>query len=39
MTPHGYLGDPAASDPKFGEAMIAEHAQLVVGAIATKANR
>jgi creatinine amidohydrolase len=37
MTPNGYLGDPAASDPKLGEAMLAEQTQLVADAIATKA--
>jgi creatinine amidohydrolase len=35
-TPHGYLGDPAASDPAMGARMMAEHAALVAEAIATK---
>jgi len=37
MTPQGYLGDPAASDPKLGEAMLAEQTRLVADAVATKA--
>lgn len=35
-TPLGYLGDPAASDPELGARMMAEHAELVAGAIAEK---
>jgi creatinine amidohydrolase len=35
-TPHGYLGDPAASDPELGARMMAEHAAIVADAIATK---
>ena len=38
-TPQGYLGDPAASDPKLGEAMLLREAQLVADAIAGKAKR
>ncbi len=37
MTPLGYLGDPAASDPKLGEAMMIEHGRIVADAIAGKA--
>lgn len=36
-TPHGYLGDPAASDPSKGEAMLHAQAELVASAIAAKA--
>jgi creatinine amidohydrolase len=39
ITPRGYLGDPAASDPALGEAMLVEQARLVADAIATKAKR
>jgi creatinine amidohydrolase len=39
ITPRGYLGDPAASDPQLGEAMLAEQSQLVADAIASKAKR
>lgn len=35
-TPLGYLGDPAASDPKLGAQMMTEHAELVASAIAAK---
>ena len=35
-TPAGYLGDPAASDPGFGEQLMAAHAELVAAAIADK---
>ena len=35
-TPHGYLGDPAASDRGFGEDIMAAHAALVAAAIADK---
>jgi len=38
-TPLGYLGDPAASDPALGEAMLAREAQLVADAIASKAKK
>ncbi len=37
ITPRGYLGDPAASDPRLGEEILAEQARLVADAIATKA--
>ncbi|MBV8534262.1 MAG: creatininase family protein [Alphaproteobacteria bacterium] len=37
MTPDGYLGDPAASDPQLGEELLAEQTRLVADAIATKA--
>lgn len=35
-TPLGYLGDPAASKPEFGQAIMAEHAKIVADAIAAK---
>jgi len=38
-TPQGYLGDPAASDPKLGETMLAREAQLVAEVIAGKVKR
>jgi creatinine amidohydrolase len=38
-TPQGYLGDPAASDRGFGEAITTAHAALVATAIADKVKR
>jgi creatinine amidohydrolase/Fe(II)-dependent formamide hydrolase-like protein len=38
-TPQGYLGDPAASEPEFGEALMAAQADLVAAAIADKLRR
>ncbi len=35
-TPHGYLGDPAASDPKMGAEILLNHAAIVAEAIAGK---
>jgi len=35
-TPHGYFGDPAASDPDKGKAVIAKQAELIADAIASK---
>jgi creatinine amidohydrolase len=39
VTPDGYLGDPAASDPQLGEEMLEEQTRLVADAIASKARR
>ena len=39
VTPDGYLGDPAASDPQLGEEMLDEQTRLIADAIATKARR
>jgi creatinine amidohydrolase len=36
-TPQGYLGDPAASNPEFGEQLMAEQADIVAEVIAAKA--
>lgn len=36
MTPLGYLGDPAASDPALGEKMMTDQARLVADAIAAR---
>lgn len=36
-TPMGYLGDPAASDPEKGDALMSAHAAIVAAAIETRA--
>ncbi len=36
MTPLGYLGDPASSDPKLGEILLAQQSQLVAAAIESR---
>lgn len=38
-TPQGYLGDPAASDRRFGEEIMAVHAAFVAAAIVDKVER
>lgn len=38
-TPLGYIGDPAASDPEKGRAMLSDHAVLVADAIASKSDK
>ena len=35
-TPHGYLGDPAASDPRKGEQVLLKQAELIADAIEGK---
>lgn len=35
-TPHGYLGDPAASDPQKGRDILLNHAAIVADAIASR---